>query len=492
MSSGFPRVTRASSRAASSRAGSDAGSDVGQCDLRSSRAGSPAKSNKRSGVSTRDSKTYGSKVTSAAAAGRKGSANTGQVAGEIQDAISETGEHTAAINVYDRSNALASVEEEVATPLTARALQQNAVAAERAQGEKNLSDAKRRYEQARAKEIDGNRTPTGTTMLQKQISLSDSNMSIEYSRLMESNFFVFAKAILVSIVLFMLVLVTDVYFGPILGARFDMLGFRSRAQFSGNQTNIIPADLSILNNRISTLETQVLNLAMPNKKPWQINFFSPYHRVVVNPRLTSPTWEGMRICDPAKPPTFIDKLWWTIGSPCPYGEFSKSPKTALGPWSEDLGPSWCAAAGDAKLQLATMLSAPMTPTELVIEQPPRKWEIVPKLYPAPKEVEMWMEVNDFDQRELIGDTFEATYGPADPASLTTIHSMPANYVPVGRWTFDYHTTNHVQSLYVTMDLHGAQTDKIIVRVNSNWANTPYSCLYRLRLHGVNHHPEGEP
>ncbi|KAL8870565.1 MAG: hypothetical protein Q9174_003424 [Haloplaca sp. 1 TL-2023] len=517
MSSAIPRVTRASSRAASSRAGSDAGSDVpsvGQVDLRSSRAGSPAKSNKRFGVSTRDSKTYGSKVTSAAAAGRKGSAITGQVAGEIQDAISETREHTAGTNVHGRGNALESVEEEIGTPLTARTLQMNAVAEavaeERARGDEELAKAKRQHEQAlpivRAQaefeaRTAGNQTPNETSILQKQMSLSDSNMSIEYDRILKFDYFILAKIFMILMTLCMMVLYIDVYFGPILGPRFDMLGFRSRVHLSHYQSNITSADLRQLSNRVYDLQTQMyevqvhtqwLTHAIPNKKPWQTNYFSNYHKVVVNPRLTSPTWEGMRICDPANPPSFFDKLLWsTIGSPCPYGEFSTSPKTALGPWSEDTGPSWCAAAGEAKLQLATMLVAPMTPTELVIEHPPRKWEIVPKIIPAPKEVEMWMQVEDFAQRELIGDTFEATYGPTDPISQPTIQSMPSNYVPVGRWTFDYYAKHHVQSFRVTMNLHGAQTDKIIIRVNSNWADTPHSCLYRLRLHGVNHHPEGE-
>ncbi|KAL8737077.1 MAG: hypothetical protein Q9181_002033 [Wetmoreana brouardii] len=466
-----PRVTR--SRAASSRAPSEARS------LRSSRAGSPSM---RSDLGTRESKTYGAK-TSSASAQRKAAARMAQTINQIQDAVDQAQAQTG-------ESSLARVEEEEIINIPPNANESIAATEQYQFGHQHERDDEIQL----AGEFNGNQPLEGTSVLQKQMTLSDSDTSI--ARTSRVSYFP-PKIFMAMTVLFLLLLtfsVADIYRGPFFGPRFDLLKSR---HVVGNQSALTPFDVSNIEHRLSVLEHQLHNLPeQPHAEDnqWRINFFSKFHRVALDPYLTSPTGTEDGLCKP--------KSWlWTITHPlsipvdsihCPYEAMQNGPGTVFGPWDEDSGPAWCAAAGEAKLQIGAMVQAPMTPTELVVEHNPWTNELKPRNVPAPKEIELWMEVLDDDLRESIGRAAEATYGNFETNSVTKAHrSLPSKYVPIGRWTYDYPSGKHTQVLKVSVDLLGAQTTRLAVRVNSNWASEQYTCLYRLRLYGIPHRPGSE-
>ncbi|KAL8714305.1 MAG: hypothetical protein Q9225_006588 [Loekoesia sp. 1 TL-2023] len=483
-------TTRAASRAASSRAGSETASvaDDAPADGRASRAGSAK--DKRSVLGTRDIKTYGSKLA-AAGAERMAAASTDLTVGGIEAALNDAQTETEGPTGQAQEQHLTPVREEPSehssdfyAGITSR---------ERAQIiEQAVGEERSRIDQAieAAGRANGNQPLEGTSVLQKQITLSSSNTSIDRplsSFFQLRHYLAFAAFIMVLVLLF-----ADIYRGPLLGGRFDLLKNRSSV---GNHTVVTPLDIAALQQRLNTLEIQVQNRDkdshMTHKQP-PVNFFSPHNHPLVNPYLTSPT--HLRTLRYADPETFYDVIqafkkhvWprtYTVSLT------GKEALTVWGPWDEDSGPSWCAASGDGKLQLGSLVEGPMTPTELVVEYNPRSAELYPNLVPAPKEIELWMQVLDNDLRESIGRDVEAIYGDFElnPGSGSVV-ALPKDYVPVGRWVYDHHSPNHIQTLGIAIDLKGAQTKNLVVRVNSNWAMSPFACLYRLRLHGVSHLPD---
>ncbi|KAL8703029.1 MAG: hypothetical protein Q9201_003805 [Fulgogasparrea decipioides] len=482
-----PRGPTTRSRAASSRAASEAPSvaDDAHSDLRSSRAGSPK--TKRFDVSTRESKTYGSKP-SRASAQRKTAARMAQTVGNIQHAVDQAQAQTGESSLQGQGPALARVEEEINIP---QAANEAIAATERYEHEQQYQHDD---DIQLAREFNGNQPLEGTSVLQKQMTLSDSETSIARTR--PATYFL-PKLFMAITVLFLLILtfsVADIYRGPFFGPRFDLLKSR---HVIGNQSAITPCDVSNIEHRLSVLEHQLHNLPdqlHTEDKQWRINFFSKFHRVSVDPYLTSPTGTEAGLCKPKSRLWEIIHLLWKPDDSilCPIEAMKNGPATVFGPWDEDSGPAWCAAAGEAKLQIGAIVQAPMTPTEVVVEHNPWTNELEPRSVPAPKEIELWMEVLEDGLRETIGRAAEATYGNFETNPVTKAYrSLPSKYVPIGRWTYDYPSGKSTQVLKVSVDLAGAQTTKLAVRVNSNWAGEQYTCLYRLRLYGISHHPSSE-
>ncbi|KAI4244358.1 MAG: hypothetical protein LQ352_006849, partial [Teloschistes flavicans] len=358
-----------------------------------------------------------------------------------------------------------------------------------------------------AQNQDGNQPSEDSSALQRQITLSDSDHSTDRSRgaiyLTTKHYVAIATFLALLALLFV-----DIYRGPLLGPRLDLFKGRhlnSNATFIGSgdisaiqerlsalehQSN----DFSILNDRLNAFESQLQDFSatLSSHKQWPVNYFSTRHvpPPAVEPHLTSPTWEGLRQCNPKRIMGILRLLWDPKGPACPGGEFSSSPSTVFGPWREDAGPSWCAAPGEGRLQITTILSAPMTPTEFIVEHPPSSSEILPQRIPAPKEFELWMAVRDHDVRESIGKAAEAVHGSFSTNEDTLAdRALPPEFVPIGRWTYDYPSGSPRQIFRPRIDLKGTHTGTLVVRVNSNWAGNSYTCLYRLRVHGINRHPE---
>ncbi|KAL8921228.1 MAG: hypothetical protein Q9208_005839 [Pyrenodesmia sp. 3 TL-2023] len=487
---GGRRNTRSASRAAAtSRAASETSSvaDEGPANLRSSRAGSarPSGKGRRSTVGNKDTKTYGSKIAALGAERLATAAEDGAVGG-IEAALNQTQAQNEEDTGLRQDDHLAAVQEE---------------GNERSSGSHSGHTSGRRaqvifqadeQEESRVDPIEedilhpnGNQPLEGFSMLQKQITLSSSDTSIDRSVpsiFQPKHYYALAAFLLVLMLLF-----ADIYRGPLLGERFDLL--KSRLAVGNHTVMPPPVDMSNMEHRMTTLERLVQQQAGAlhvADEPHPANFFSHLHKAIVDYPLTSPTgyfWARYDGQISLTQPSWFES--WIYPRFKKYEVTRNGPAVVFRPWEESDSASWCAAAGEAKLQLGVNIKGPMTPTELVVEYNPYSKQLEPNKIPAPKEIELWMLVLDDDDRESIRQEVDARYGDSFVSdALTETRSLSEAHVPIGRWTYDFHATNHVQTFPIDIDLKGAGTKQVVVRVNSNWANDPFTCLYRLRLHGV--------
>ncbi|KAI4132955.1 MAG: hypothetical protein LQ338_000422 [Usnochroma carphineum] len=476
-------TTRSAGRAASSRAASEDPSvaNEGPANLRSSRAGS---ARARSKLGAKDTKTYGSRIVAAGAERVAAAAVEGRAVGGIEAALNQVQEQP--------EEAIGQPEEETLAPVQEEASQHSSelygiTTRERVQIIEQVSGQDRsridRLE-GEARGLNGNQPLEGSSVLRKQITLSSSDTSIDRTL---SSFLQLKHYLALAAFLMVLVLVfADIYRGPLLGNRFDL--FNSR---------LAPIDTSSIEDRLKGLETK-LQYYQPKESNIrdillrQVNFFSEYNKAEIDWPLTSPT----RIRDPECHHWLIPPLsWWSQYLWMPECADSLSGVEADSvlsrPWHDASGPAWCAPHGEGKLQLGVKVQVLVTPTELVVEHMPRSAELDKDTAPAPKEIELWMEVLDDTVREFIGREAEAVYGEFEYYEHSTRNSLTDEYVPIGRWTYDHHSPDYIQPFPIEIDLRGAHSTRLVVRVNSNWGQTPYTCLFRLRLHGISKAPDME-
>ncbi|KAI4140559.1 MAG: hypothetical protein L6R39_005746 [Caloplaca ligustica] len=474
---GGRRTTRASTRAAS-RAPSEAPTNPGEgpADVRSPRAGSGK--TKRSIAGNKDTKTYGSKI---AAAGAERMAAAAAVEGHSVGGIA------AALNqAQDQPDQPAGqIQEELQA-----AAQENA-----SRGQAPTVGHASSHDQSRIDRLeaethrsDGNQPLEGFSVLREQITLSSSDTFIDrtlFSLFQPKHYLAMAAFLLTLLLLF-----ADIYRGPLLGQRLDLFKGRFAA---GNQTVIALIDMSSFEHRLKALETklqfqpiQSTDVNIREKLIRQVNYFSGYNFAEIDWSYTSPS----RLRNPACAYWHKTPFWRYIGffrgvPTCswPVGMGPEADSVLNRPWDDDSGPAWCAPNGEGKLQLGIRVQVPVTPTELVVEHLPRTAELDRDRAPAPKEIELWMEIIDDSVRQSIGRHMGA-YGVLGRYELSSPSTMTAHHVPIGRWTYDYNSDNYIQLMPINIDIKNARSTHFVVRVNSNWADSDYTCLYRLRLHGI--------
>lgn len=196
-----------------------------------------------------------------------------------------------------------------------------------------------------------------------------------------------------------------------------------------------------------------------------VNFFSPGLGAKVDPYLTSPT-QSKDI--PWKSRMYTSMFWIPARRP---------PVTALERW-EEASDCWCAAAAEGgKAQLAVTMAQKIFPTKVTVEHVPKEGTLDPRS--APKWMELWVEIKDVNKRlEVINAWNEVnTEGCSEPRVST-------NFVCIGRFRYDIHAANHVQTFNLELDLaeSGVAVTKTVVRVTENWGR-PWTCMYRIRMHG---------
>ena len=277
------------------------------------------------------------------------------------------------------------------------------------------------------------------------------------------------------------------------GARTPVFGFGNESSFSKdlNESNASSRKFQLFNYRLTKVEKRMENISL-NPQPsdatpeLQINWFNPGFGTGVDLYLSSPT---LSKCDP----TWTPNGWpWSLfkTQSCPEVLLSAPQLEALTQWDDPVTDAWCAPPSNGKMQLAVVLPRTIAPTELVIEHAAMKEMPVGFMANSPKEVELWVHIADDTIRaavlgavrhlhpSLLEDSSPQNKAIGDQA-------LPFDYVPVGRWKYNIWTNQRMQTFPVPFSLQsfGVSTDKVAVRVNSNWGNEPHTCVNRLRLHG---------
>lgn len=159
----------------------------------------------------------------------------------------------------------------------------------------------------------------------------------------------------------------------------------------------------------------------------------------------------------------------------------KGPIEALQKWEEH-GDCWCSPANADEgfgPSLAVIMGSNIYPEEVVIEHIKSSAAIEPGS--APKELELLAYVPDIDHYNAIKKASSELF----PEEANSIDKLPHRYVRVGTFMYDINNSNNIQAFPVQLDtkLFKAHTNKLIVRAKSNWGSVPYTCLYRVRVHG---------
>ncbi|MCJ1318951.1 hypothetical protein MMC15_004283 [Xylographa vitiligo] len=248
-----------------------------------------------------------------------------------------------------------------------------------------------------------------------------------------------------------------------------------------NQYRDIDDRLTTFQNLYNSISVQAPQLIGPAR----VNYFSRGLGASIDPHLTSPTRK-----------LAIRKTSWLGLSS--YELRSPDPITALLPWS-DVGDCWCAPPSGGKAQLTVKLPRKIVPTDLVIEHIPKGATL--DIGAAPKDVELWVQIDDPEARLRVIHAAMAVPHLSEE-TLLAARTLPVygadtaldkSWVRIGRWQYDIHADNYMQSFAVPLELDHFQlaVDRVSVRVRNNWGEHDYTCLYRLKLYGLLAEKESE-
>lgn len=223
---------------------------------------------------------------------------------------------------------------------------------------------------------------------------------------------------------------------------------------------------ALINSKLAESSTSSLS---------RVNYFSPATGAIVNPLLTSATFNLRSVLDHSNLVTGFLKMF---SYPLPK---SGNPVDALTKWDEH-GDCWCGAPGDNGVQLAVLTQRKLSPEEFVIEHVPRSATLNPGSTPRHFELFALIPLKDQD---VIG---EVSAGIFPHAPVET--ELNSNWVRIGRGTYDTNgETVQVFPVQVDISRYGLSSREFVVRFRDNWGNggdeedVAPTCIYRVRLHG---------
>ncbi|KAF2754606.1 hypothetical protein EJ05DRAFT_146154 [Pseudovirgaria hyperparasitica] len=201
----------------------------------------------------------------------------------------------------------------------------------------------------------------------------------------------------------------------------------------------------------------------------RVNFFSPAYSPYILPRFTSQTQTKQQVWLAR---AYLSVMW--IPGP-------RTPIAALEPWQEPAD-CWCAAPSSqlGHAQLGIDMAHRVYPTSFTLEHYPKQGLI--DWSSAPRDIELWVHINDAEQREAVGAARAAIFGSEDECSPPGRGHK--DMVCVGKFTYDVDAPNHVQNfdLDISMKDLGVAVNRLVVRVTSNYGQD-WTCIYRILLHG---------
>ena len=263
-------------------------------------------------------------------------------------------------------------------------------------------------------------------------------------------------------------------------------GFGGISVHNGSQHQVMPYGYDNLLSRIGNVEHHLKqsSQSFTPKPKQQVNWFLPGYGAVIDPHLSSPI--ATTECDTTS------SFWpWKFFDSCENKPLSQGHMSALTAWDDPGADRWCAPRSGGKLQLAVELSRNVAPTEIIVEYGAKDATPEGGMGAAPREIELWIQIEDDDTRATIGNVISSMHphllresSPQDK-TLSPAQALGNDWVPVGRWAYNIYEHDNIQSFKVPISLHefGVHTAKVAFRVNSNWGNVMFTCINRLRLHG---------
>lgn len=244
----------------------------------------------------------------------------------------------------------------------------------------------------------------------------------------------------------------------------------------------------LINNKIFSMAIASDLGPSHSTEPARVNYLSHYLGAVVIPYSTSPSVNaGSRRMD--------RWLWSYLGT---NWKFRKpfTPVNALAPWNETGHNAFCGPLTRGVLQLAVILPRKIHPTEFVVEHWPRTEDS--NIRAAPMDVELWIEVSDSYHRELLynqtprGTTMLSNNEPRQQGRILsaeedlTKHGL---WAPIGALRYNVYTDKIAQRYKIPDGVREVMngmlpTNKVAVRVVSNWGNGNATCLARVELYGL--------
>jgi hypothetical protein len=244
-----------------------------------------------------------------------------------------------------------------------------------------------------------------------------------------------------------------------------------------SKQDIATAVEDVLRNIIPKAQLEALSQSRLGVMPSsisRINHFSKGTGATIHTKYTSPNYVL-----PDNDVWFLERLRRKVQRndvPVP-----NAPEAALMPWQEH-GDCWCTPSEDAKgggPSLSVMMGNNIYPEQVVVEHITPSGSLEPGA--TPKDMELLAFVPNAEH-------FHALMGLS--ASIFPIEEgeyFPYGYIRIAQWTYDVHASNYIQAFDVGLDMKGVEihTNKLIVRAKSNWGGeaVPYTCFYRIRVHG---------